>query len=247
MVKQGNLVKGHVSLYVFLIVLLVVVVVVVLAAGGRKSPPPQCNDHIDNDGNGYCDYKSGGSYCTNGAVRLGDPGCSSKSDTTEASSAPSAVCGNNIVESSEVCDGNTRSCTTTSLYLGTQKCNALCNGWDFNCTSTLYCGDGMKNGAEQCDGTDLGGQTCASQGFASGTLLCDGWCRLSTVLCSASCTPNWLCTEWAVCSVNGTQTRTCTDQNNCGTTTGKPEETQSCIYVGPPPLGNQTNQTNSTG
>ncbi|MGD0576487.1 MAG: peptidoglycan-binding domain-containing protein [Candidatus Staskawiczbacteria bacterium] len=42
-----------------------------------------------------------------------------------------------------------------------------------------------------------------------------------------TCTPNWQCGSWATCS-NSTQTRTCTDSNNCGTTTGKPSLTQSC-------------------
>ena len=41
------------------------------------------------------------------------------------------------------------------------------------------------------------------------------------------CTPNWQCTAWSVCS-SGTQTRTCTDSNSCGTTTGRPPLSQSC-------------------
>lgn len=43
-----------------------------------------------------------------------------------------------------------------------------------------------------------------------------------------SCTPNWSCTAWSVCSSTGTQTRTCTDSNSCGITSGKPDEIQSC-------------------
>jgi hypothetical protein len=42
------------------------------------------------------------------------------------------------------------------------------------------------------------------------------------------CVENWQCTEWSEC-VNGTQTRTCTDLNNCGTTLNKPEEERSCV------------------
>lgn len=41
------------------------------------------------------------------------------------------------------------------------------------------------------------------------------------------CTPNWQCTSWSTCS-NSNQTRTCTDQNNCGNNNGKPILTQSC-------------------
>jgi len=49
-----------------------------------------------------------------------------------------------------------------------------------------------------------------------------------------SCNPDWVCTGWSSWSacVNNLQsrTRTCTDSNNCGTTSGKPAEsdTQSC-------------------
>lgn len=42
------------------------------------------------------------------------------------------------------------------------------------------------------------------------------------------CNENWSCTDWSVCS-NSQQTRSCTDANNCGTTTNKPVESQSCI------------------
>ena len=46
-----------------------------------------------------------------------------------------------------------------------------------------------------------------------------------------SCTSNWQCTSWTECSTSGTQTRTCTDSNNCGTTKGRPAISQSCNYV----------------
>ncbi len=42
------------------------------------------------------------------------------------------------------------------------------------------------------------------------------------------CTPDWRCTDWGQCS-GGTQTRTCTDQNSCGTNNGRPAESQSCV------------------
>ena len=42
-----------------------------------------------------------------------------------------------------------------------------------------------------------------------------------------TCEERWVCTEWSAC-VNGVQTRTCTDQNNCGTEENKPLETQPC-------------------
>jgi hypothetical protein len=42
-----------------------------------------------------------------------------------------------------------------------------------------------------------------------------------------SCAPAWQCTSWSACSV-GQQTRTCTDSNACGSTTGRPAESQNC-------------------
>jgi hypothetical protein len=48
-----------------------------------------------------------------------------------------------------------------------------------------FCGNGIKDGNEACDAADLGGATCASLGFVSGTLACTATCDLST----AGCTP----------------------------------------------------------
>ncbi len=38
------------------------------------------------------------------------------------------------------------------------------------------CGNGVIEAGEVCDGTDLGGQTCVSQGFSGGTLACNASC-----------------------------------------------------------------------
>jgi len=44
---------------------------------------------------------------------------------------------------------------------------------------------------------------------------------------NVTCTENWDCGEWSACD-GGTQIRTCTDLNNCGTTFDKPDESRSC-------------------
>lgn len=52
------------------------------------------------------------------------------------------------------------------------------------------CGDGVLNGGETCDGAQLGGATCVSQGFDSGTLACNSNClSYNTAGCSNTCTP----------------------------------------------------------
>ncbi|GEM_PF-5827676 len=45
---------------------------------------------------------------------------------------------------------------------------------------------------------------------------------------TASCDEVWLCTDWTTCST-GTQTRQCTDKNNCSTTAYAPPKTQICL------------------
>jgi len=45
---------------------------------------------------------------------------------------------------------------------------------------------------------------------------------------SSNCAPDWECSDWSECSSLGTQTRTCTDINNCEVLNGKPKESQSC-------------------
>ena len=41
------------------------------------------------------------------------------------------------------------------------------------------------------------------------------------------CALDWRCTPWGYC-IDGSQTRTCTDANSCGTNTNKPITTQQC-------------------
>jgi len=44
------------------------------------------------------------------------------------------------------------------------------------------------------------------------------------------CRERWTCTEWSACE-KGIQTRTCTEENNCGTDLYKPFESQPCTTV----------------
>ncbi len=53
----------------------------------------------------------------------------------------------------------------------------------------ITCGNNLKEGTEICDGTDLGGQTCTTQGFASGTLACTSHCQsFDTSSCTSAST-----------------------------------------------------------
>ncbi len=48
------------------------------------------------------------------------------------------------------------------------------------------------------------------------------------------CQENWTCTDWGICT-NETQTRTCTETNECGTQENQPQEIQNCTETSPPP------------
>jgi hypothetical protein len=46
------------------------------------------------------------------------------------------------------------------------------------------------------------------------------------------CEESWSCTPWSSC-LNGLQSRTCADANNCGTLASKPAESQQCSLCNP--------------
>ena len=54
---------------------------------------------------------------------------------------------------------------------------------------SFVCGTGVASGGEQCDGGDFRGTTCASLGFAAGTILCADDCTFDTSNCVAVATP----------------------------------------------------------
>ena len=110
------------ALYVFLVIMLTFGMLAVihqpfppsgLAAAPKCNPWPECRDsggapiesvaacqdHNDNDGDGFCDYARGNAYCNIPGVILGDADCSSKEDTSEA-----------CVPTPETCDGQDDDC-----------------------------------------------------------------------------------------------------------------------------------------
>jgi hypothetical protein len=122
--------------------------------------------------------------------------------------------------------GGTATCNTTVSVITTNTNYASCI---FN-NQTIP--DSQSVTAYQSS-TVPAGQQCVSQTRTcqNGTLT--GSYQYATCApLTASCTPNWSCTSWSQCSTYGSQTRSCSDTNACGTTAGKPAETQSCT---PPP------------
>lgn len=100
------------------------------------------------------------------------------------------VCGNNVKEEGELCDGtDLAGASCRSLlpdHIGTLGCYADCRDFD---TSMCFvppglCGNNVKNAGEECDGTDFAGARCEFllPGFI-GTLGCTGTCHYDTSMC----------------------------------------------------------------
>ena len=96
------------------------------------------------------------------------------------------------------------------------------------------CGDTLCNGDETCSTCPEDCGTCP-QSPPSGPSGGGGGGG------SSGCTSIWDCTAWTTCSQAKTQTRTCTDRNDCGTT--KPAEIQSCNYIPPKTTTTQEKET----
>jgi hypothetical protein len=102
-----------------------------------------------------------------------------------------------------------------------------CNGQKICRPSKPFSGDGCCQTDENCDNS----VDCACP---SGQICDTGTCTtpLGPLIPPTLCEENWTCTEWSSC-VNETQTRNCTDLNNCNTNNNKPITSQTCFI--PPP------------
>ena len=123
---------------------------------------------INNEDPGECDSTAG---CIS-------PPCYCDS-SSNCVSVPAQVCGNNIKEGTEICDGtdlNGQNCQSQGYDAGILACFGDCTAFDTSSCYNYVCGNNVREGTEVCDGTDLAGQTCQSQGFDAGTLACFGDC-----------------------------------------------------------------------
>lgn len=82
------------------------------------------------------------------------------------------------------------------------------------------CGDGFVGGTEDCDGANLDGQTCQSQGFDEGTVVCDAGCNLDTSGCVLFNCGNNSIEGTEVCDGTNVNGQTCTSQGFDGGTLG---------------------------
>jgi len=127
--------------------------------------------------------------------------------------------GNVIIDVSSLCDD-------TWIDTATSTSNNEVPASDFSFTMT------SGYGGTQCQ---YRLKAVAAQGFKD-------WCTnggagssghggvnvMFTISHGKQCTPDWTCDGWSTCD-SGSQTRTCSDGNSCGTDTDKPIEVQSCV------------------
>jgi hypothetical protein len=144
-----------------------------------------------------------------------------------------SVCGDNIAEGTEVCDGTDlagEDCVSQGFTGGTLTCLEDCSGFDkSSCTG---CGNDMVEPGEFCDGDDLGdatGATCVDFGFIGGTLACNATCdNLDLTDCTGG-PPGWTCPVLYYGNFDGCDCGCGVIDPDCGDVT-----VSSCDYCGGP-------------
>ncbi len=111
-----------------------------------------------------------------------------------------------------------------------------CDGIDNNC-------DGVDNGCGGGGGGGGGGRT-----YYCGDGLCYGTetCETCEEDCGECCEPSWTCSDWGECFPSNSQTRECTDENECGTRDNIPSEIRTCTYAPSIVCGNGICETGET-
>lgn len=163
----------------------------VICADGSVASPASCGDGVINPSE-ECDTNNlNNKDCPAFGYDYGTLSCNQCNfDISNCTyeSPPPAICGNDIQESAEQCDGidlNEQSCVSLNLGQGTLSCNASCLFNTASCTNPqpAICGNNIQDGAEQCDGIDLNEQSCASLNLGQGTLSCNASCLFNTSDC----------------------------------------------------------------
>jgi hypothetical protein len=186
----------------------------------------ESGEDCNNCSNDCPSFPIGGAVCGNNVCETGpgdDENCITcpQDCNGQTGGKPSGrfCCGFNSTESSPYdpdgcgaqCTGGGNVCTETptgggggSTCCGDGTCEAPEDSanCEIDCGPPGFCGDNMIDPGESCDGSDLGGQTCLSQGCTGGgTLACLGDCSgFDTSGCIDCCLPrNASCTLDSEC------------------------------------------------
>lgn len=206
---------------------------------------PQCNDGLDNDGDGKCDLSS--STCTDGSTS-GDSGCTDANDVSEAN------VGDGIISGNEECDdGDTQSgdgCSSAGMV--EVETGYSCTGQPSVCTQTSptgKCGDGRIQSPntdtpaifEQCDdgpgtlsnpGIPASGDGCSSTCKVEEGYRCTGGTASPSVCTQTTTTPATPKSFWA--SYTGSS------NTEISTLDVSPETTKVRLVLDNPNLGSTT-------
>lgn len=172
------------------------------------------------EGNESCDGANlGGATCESlgyGAGALScSPGC-----VYETSACSNQSCGDGVVDGADACDCGDQGLPCTPEQLDFHQCSDFpspggspFSGGTLRCMSPqycafdtsgcYYCGDGSVDADEECDGTTLGGASCSSLGFASGSLSCSPNCRFDKSACVLVDNPIFRCAKPSLPLIDG--------------------------------------------
>jgi hypothetical protein len=102
---------------------------------------------------------------------------------------PDPVCGNDVAEVGEVCDGADLGGQTCGDALGCVGGVLLC-ATDCQSFDTALCSgsNGVQEAPEECDGLDFGTSSCSDFGCGGGNLSCNFDCTIDASSCLACCT-----------------------------------------------------------
>jgi hypothetical protein len=152
-----------------------------------------------------------------------------------------AECGDNIIQGSEQCEPSIpitgTNCTALTGYLyGSVTCSGTCTYVTTACYNST-CGDHTCNGEE----TSVNCPADCTSGSGTGTTSSGGGGGgggIPITKANVTCTQSWQCGDWSEC-VDGKETRTCTDVNDCANkkatwkvdqiiSVSKPAESRAC-------------------
>jgi hypothetical protein len=123
--------------------------------------------------------------------------------------------------------------STSFPAAGTYNVTAYYSG-DYNCSQTsqthFITAQAASNGGSDGGSSGGGGGGGGGGGAAKNPVILPEYSE-------EQCIENWQCSEWTAC-IKGTQTRACSDLNNCGTSDSKPSEKQACEMPASVPIEN---------
>jgi formylglycine-generating enzyme required for sulfatase activity len=151
-----------------------------LSGCGDDDSGAACGNGVIDPGESCDGSDLGGETCGSQGFDAGDLACDPDTCQFDTSGC-TGECGDGVINDDEECDDGAN--------------GDPCDGCLDDCTAhTNSCGDGYICGSEVCDGSNLADDTCASQGFETGSLACQAECTgFDTSGCSIDPSPvTWI-------------------------------------------------------